>query len=82
LRHAIQRPPHSLAIFNLGDVKKIDLFVQDTYFKHYSMYSYVLTVKDMLQMSTKTVFETKEPTIIDSLNQGVEVPARDIDEIY
>ena len=56
--------------------------MQDTYFKHYSMYSYVLTVKDMLQMSTKTVFETKEPTIIDSLNQGVEVPARDIDEIY
>ena len=46
------------------------------------MYSYVLTVKDMLQMSTKTVFETKEPTIIDSLNQGVEVPPLDIDEIY
>ena len=82
LRHAIQRPPHSLAIFNLGDVKKIDLFVQDTYFKHYSMYAYVLTVKDMLQLQTKTVFESKELTIIDSLNQGVEVAARDIDEIY
>ena len=27
LRHAIQRPPVSLAIFNLADVKKIDLFV-------------------------------------------------------
>jgi len=27
LRHSIQRPPHSLAIFNLNDVKKIDLFV-------------------------------------------------------
>ena len=27
LRHAIQRPPFSLAIFNLQDVKAIDLFV-------------------------------------------------------
>ena len=27
LRHAIQRPPHSLAVFNLKDIKNIDLFV-------------------------------------------------------
>ena len=33
-------------------------------------------------MQTKSIFETKEPTLIDSMNQGVEVPARDIDEIY
>jgi len=27
LRHSVQRPPHSLAIFNLDDVKKIDNFI-------------------------------------------------------
>ena len=26
LRHAVHRPPHSLAILTLEDVKKIDLF--------------------------------------------------------
>ena len=26
LRHAVHRPPHSLAILNLEDVKKIDLY--------------------------------------------------------
>lgn len=82
LRHAIQRPPHSLAVFSLNDVKKIDLFVQDTYFKHYSMYQYTLTVKDQLELKTKTTFELNEPTVIDLLNSAVEVPAREIDEIY
>ena len=28
LRHAVHRPPHSLAFFTLEDVKKIDLYVQ------------------------------------------------------
>ncbi len=82
LRHAIQRPPHSLAFFSLNDVKKIDLFVQDTYFKHFSMYQYTLTVKDQLELKTKTTFEPNEPAVIDLLNSAVEVPAREIDEIY
>ena len=48
LRHAIQRPPHSLAIFSLQDVKDIDLFVLDTFYRHYEMYKYALTVEDQL----------------------------------
>ena len=43
LRHAIQRPPHSLAIFSLQDVKEIDLFVQDTFYRYYDMYKYTVT---------------------------------------
>ena len=46
LRHAIKRPPHSLAIFSLSDVKKIDLFALDTFYRHFDMYKYALTVKD------------------------------------
>jgi len=61
LRHAIQRPPVSLAIFNLADVKAIDLFVQDTFFKHFDMYFYALTVKDVLQLKTVPIFENVEP---------------------
>ena len=44
LRHAIHRPPHCLAIFNLDDVKAIDLFALDTFYRHYDMYKYALTV--------------------------------------
>jgi len=46
------------------------------------MYQYVLTVKDQLQLQTKPIFEPNEPTGIDLLNQAVEVPAREINEIY
>ena len=52
LRHAIQRPPHSLAIFSLQDVKEIDLFVQDTFYRHYDMYKYTLTAQVMLNLSS------------------------------
>ena len=52
LRHAIQRPPHSLAIFNLQDVKDIDEFVLDTFYRHYDMYKYALTVKDLLHLES------------------------------
>jgi hypothetical protein len=43
LRHSVQRPPHSLAIFTLDDVKVINDHVQDTFFRFYSMYLYSLT---------------------------------------
>ncbi len=56
--------------------------MQDTYFRHYSMYQYALTVKDQLQLQTKTIFEPNEPQVTDLLNQAVEVPAREIEEIY
>ena len=57
LRHAIKRPPHSLAIFSLADVKKIDLFVLDTFYRHYDMYKYALTIKDMLHLTTGRMME-------------------------
>ena len=50
LRHAIHRPPHSLAIFSLEDIKEIDLFAQDTFYRHYDMYKYALTIRDEMQV--------------------------------
>ena len=43
LRHAVHRPPHSLAILTLEEVKKIDLYAQDTFFRHFDMYKFSLT---------------------------------------
>ena len=63
LRHAIHRPPHSLAIFNLDDVKAIDLYALDTFYRHFDMYKYALTVTDMLKLQTTEMFnqENLEP---------------------
>ena len=81
LRHAIHRPPHSLAIFNLKDVKTIDLFCQDTFFRHFEMYKYALTVKSELSLQTTEVLTLLEPSL-QGFEGVVEIPARDIDQIY
>lgn len=52
LRHSVLRPPHSLDIFNLDDVKKIDKFVLESYYRHYDMYKQALLPKDMLVLKT------------------------------
>ena len=61
LRHAIKRPPHSLAIFSLSDVKKIDLFALDTFYRHYDMYKYALTVKEQLHLTSGGMIEVTKP---------------------
>ena len=81
LRHSIQRPPFSLAIFTLADVKEIDLFAQDTSFRHFDMYAYVLTERAMLCLKTNPILARGEPAMAE-LEGATEIPARDIDVIY
>ena len=46
------------------------------------MYSYALTVKDVLELQTVPIFENVEPASAQSLTEGKEIPAREIDEVY
>ena len=71
LRHAVNRPPHSMAVLTLEDVKKIDLFVQDSFFKHFDMYKFCLTVKDELSLSHKQIFSHEQPQQV-SISEGKE----------
>ena len=84
LRHSVQRPPFSLAVFTLADVKAIDLFVQDTFFRQYGMYKFVLTERAMLSLKTNQVLAPVEPqlTAFEEGSGATEIPARDIDVIY
>ena len=61
LRHAVHRPPHSLALLNMEEVRKVDLFVQDSFFRHFDMYKYALVFKDELALTTSETFEYVEP---------------------
>lgn len=83
LRHAIKRPPHSLAIFSLADVKKIDLYALDTFYRHFDMYKYALTVKEQLHLTSGGMMEVPRPTFPD-LNdaQEVEVTTEDCLQEY
>ena len=79
LRHAIQRPPHSLAVFNLQDVKDIDLYVLDTFYRHYDMYKYALTVKDQLQLKSRTVMQVRIEPKASDLKGAKEVKVTDLE---
>ena len=63
LRHAVHRPPHSLAIFTFEEVKKIDLYAQDSFFRHFDMYKFTLTVKDEMLLKTKDLLKTEKPKL-------------------
>ena len=80
LRHSVQRPPHSLAIFNLDDVKAINDFVQDSYFRYYNMYLYTLTPKDMMVLGTEAQFELEEHEL-HRLDQGKHIPPCEIEDL-
>ena len=62
-------------------MKAIDLFVQDTFFRHFDMYAYVLTVRELLSLKTNPVLAPEEPVMAE-LEGASEIPARDIDVIY
>ncbi|KAJ3017012.1 hypothetical protein HKX48_003765 [Thoreauomyces humboldtii] len=51
LRHAIHRPPFSQKIFSLAEVKAIDEYAVNTYFRHYLMYKYAFTKKLRLNLN-------------------------------
>ena len=45
----------------MEEVRKVDLFVQDTFFRHFDMYKYSLVYKDELALSTTQTFSFAEP---------------------
>jgi hypothetical protein len=80
LRHAVQRPSHSLCIFNLDDVKAIDKHVQTTFFRFFGMYQYSLTVRDMMEMSTSKMIDPEDIKPAPA-KVGTKIHPREIDDL-
>ena len=80
LRHAVHRPPHSQALLTLEDVKKIDLFVQSSFFKHFDLYQFTLTVKDELRLKTGDFFYHEGPHTT-HISEGKTIKFQEIEEL-
>ena len=52
LKHSVHRPPRSMAIFSLADVKAVTDYALKTFFRHYSFYEFVLLPREQLSMAT------------------------------
>lgn len=77
MRHSVQRPPHSLAIFNLEDLKVINEHVNDTFFRYYNMYLYALTKDELIMLNTQKLSNVEEPALA-RLVDGKLIPAREV----
>jgi len=64
LRHSIQRPPHSLSIFSLSDVKLITDFAISSFFRHYLMYEYAIEPRVELVLETDGFFSAELPQVL------------------
>jgi hypothetical protein len=78
LRHSLFRPPHSIIVFTLGDVKDITDYFMATFFKHYPLYVKAFTKTIMMEITTQEMLQARFPRLLD-LNDGqgidrVEVP--------
>lgn len=55
LCHSVKRPPYSVALFSVDQVKKLSTYTVNTYFRHFKMYKYAFTPKVRLDLSFQYV---------------------------
>ena len=80
LRHSIQRPPHSLFVFNLNEVKAMTDYVQSTFLKFYFMYQYAIIPKLELELSHEKLFYWEAPKVQD-IESGTELKPLEIPDL-
>ncbi|XP_065911586.1 cilia- and flagella-associated protein 119-like [Dysidea avara] len=51
LHHSVNRPPYSIGVFTVDQIKLITEYVLSTYFKHFKFYKYVYTKKIQLDIT-------------------------------
>mmetsp|Transcript_3936 Transcript_3936/g.4565 ORF Transcript_3936/g.4565 Transcript_3936/m.4565 type:complete len:228 (-) Transcript_3936:32-715(-) len=80
LRHSIQRPPHSLFVFNLNEVKAITDYVQGSFLKFYAMYQYAIIPKLELELQHDQMFYAEAPGVQD-VEDGQQVKPKEIPDL-
>ncbi|KAJ7374048.1 hypothetical protein OS493_009378 [Desmophyllum pertusum] len=83
LCHSVKRPPYSVALFSVDQVKKLTTYAVNTYFRHFKMYKYAFTPKVRLDLSLEYVGlpVTPEPSEVgEGDEEGAGDTAQAVDE--
>lgn len=72
LCHSVKRPPYSVELFSVDQVKKLTSYALNTYFRHFKMYKYAFTPKVRLDLSFEYVGlpTTPEPSEVGDGDSG------------
>ena len=67
VRHSVFRPPYSICLYSMKQVKAMTEYVLNTYFKHFKLYKYAFTKKVVLDLkvSYPGIPETPESQTIE-----------------
>ncbi|XP_032220462.2 cilia- and flagella-associated protein 119 isoform X2 [Nematostella vectensis] len=72
LCHSVKRPPFSIELYTVDQVKKITTYIVNTYFRHYKMYKYAFTPKVRLDLSIEYVGLPETPAPSEGEEENVE----------
>jgi len=73
LAHSIEHPPYSIAVFSPVDVRSIMDFATDTYYRHYRLYRYVFTPRQLLELAVapeRVEIPPSVPALADAVPQS------------
>ena len=71
LAHSVQRPPHSVGIFTLGEIQLITQFTLTHYYAHFKLFRYAFTLKHVKQVDVRTSWAELPPESFPSLADGM-----------
>lgn len=74
------RPPHSLGIFNLNEVKAMCKFAQDTFFRHFDAYIFAIQPKLLLELGPAVFFDVHFPETT-NVNEESEVSIKEFPDL-
>lgn len=71
LAHSVQRPPHSIGVFTLSELKLITDFALTYYYRRFKLYRYAFTLRHVKHIDLKTTFAELPPDSFPSLHDGI-----------
>ena len=77
IRHSLFRPPHSIKIFDLEEVKLISNFFINSFYKNFSLYHYVYTPNLNYEINTFEMFGSRFPNV-ETLDEGKNIERKEI----
>lgn len=77
VRHSLFRPPHSICIFNLDDLKIFAAHMINTFYNHYQLYFFSFTPKYNVEIRTFEMFKSRFP-FVDNLKEASQIKRGDV----
>jgi len=82
LRHSVQRPPFSVGIFSIDDVRDMKDYALNTFFRHFKLFQFVFVTRLELQVTpVRTTVMPAPCFVVEELTDETEVNPREQPEL-